>query len=237
MSMSGTGQLELYGAPLGWLWVGGIAMALATPALIRGFLRRGRGIRYESCWLTQRAPQIAIGLNLLVLVLAFEAIELVLGTGEPSFGGSIFEAARDFLPLVSLALVLPGVLAGVIAWAGLGVATFGLVFLVGGWHSLGESFSPDAEVFAHHELQTGRFFRFVMHPVYTGIFFFLLGSAILTSSLPAGLLTLGLVAPLLLRRAKYEEDLLEGRFGPAYREFAKSRRWRRLVPTFFPIGL
>ncbi len=76
-----------------------------------------------------------------------------------------------------------------------------------------------------------------MHPVYAGIVFFYVGSAVLTLSLPAGALTLGVVAPLLLRRARYEEALLEAQFGPSYREFAEARRWRRLVPTFIPFGL
>ncbi len=235
--MAGIAQLELYGAPLLWLWSASLAMAAASPVLIRGFLRRGKGIRHEKRWEIQRAPQLAIGINLFVLVLAFESIELVLGTGEPAFAESFFEAARAFLPVLSLAFVLQPPAAGLIAWLGLGVAMFGLIFLVGGWYSLGSSFSPDAEVFADHQLQTGRLFRWVMHPVYAGIVFFYVGSAVLTLSLPAGAFTLGVVAPLLLRRARYEEALLEAQFGPSYREFAEARRWRRLVPTFIPFGL
>jgi protein-S-isoprenylcysteine O-methyltransferase Ste14 len=42
--------------------------------------------------------------------------------------------------------------------------------------------------------------------------------------------------PLFLRRAKYEESLLEQEFGDAYREYATRLHWRRFVLTFIPFG-
>jgi protein-S-isoprenylcysteine O-methyltransferase Ste14 len=41
---------------------------------------------------------------------------------------------------------------------------------------------------------------------------------------------------LLIQRARYEERLLLERFGKAYEDLAVSRSWRRIVPTFIPIG-
>jgi protein-S-isoprenylcysteine O-methyltransferase Ste14 len=231
-------RLELWGAPLAWLWCFVIAGAIALPPLVRGALRWGRGVRHERRFWIQRAPQIALGLDLMLVMLAFESIELVLGTGEPSFGKAAFEAARPALPLLSLAIVAPPVLAGIVAWAGFAIALFGLVFLVWGWHALGAAFSPDAELFEGQELRTTGPFRWVMHPVYCGFVFFLTGSSILTLS-PAGILfTFAVVLPLLRRRARYEEALLEEQFGAAYRRFVEERRGRRLIPTFLtlPVG-
>ena len=45
------------------------------------------------------------------------------------------------------------------------------------------------------------------------------------------------VAPLWLRRAKYEEELLVKTFGEKYKDYAAKLKWRRLVPKFFPIGV
>jgi len=230
-------QLELYGAPRAWLWLTLGAMTLAMPALIRGFLRRGTGRRYEKRFVIQRAPQLAIGVTLFLVSAAFEAIELVLGTGEPAFGKRIFEAWRAALPLLSLALVAPPLLAGVVSWVGVVLSGVGLMFLVSGWYALGSAFSPDAEVLHGQELRQGGPFRFVMHPVYAGIVQFLFGSAVTTLSLVCALATVGMVAPLLLRRARYEEQLLMEEFGAAYLEYAERRSWRRFIPKAIPFGV
>jgi len=229
-------HLELYGAPRAWLWLTLGAITLAMPALIRGFLRRGTGRRYERRFAIQRAPQLAIGVTLFLVSAAFEAIEFVLGTGEPAFGKRVFEAWRPALPLLSLALVTPPLLAGAVSWVGVTLSGVGLIFLVAGWYALGSAFSTDAEVLAEQELRQGGPFRFVMHPVYSGIVQFLFGSAVATLSPVCALATVGMVAPLLLRRARYEERLLTEEFGAAYLEYAERMSWRRLVPKRIPFG-
>src|SRR5262245_43023652 len=134
---------ELYGAPRAWLWLTLGAITLAVPALIRGFLRRGTGRRYEKRFIIQRAPQRAIGVHSFLVGAAFEAIEFVLGTGEPAFGKRVFEAWRSALPLLSLALVTPPLLAGIVSWVGVVLSGIGLIFLVSGWYALGAAFSTD----------------------------------------------------------------------------------------------
>jgi len=228
---------ELWGAARMWLWLVLTATTIALPALFRGFLRRDTGLQYERNFWVQRAPQFAIALNLFGLSASFEAIELFLGTGEPAFGKVFFQAWAPYLPALSLALVVPAGIAGTIAWCGVVLSAFGLVFLVGGWYSLGTAFSPDAELLREHVLQQGGMFRYVMHPVYAGIIHFLLGSAVVGLSPLCGAFTVGVVAPLLLQRAKHEEALLTERFGVAYGEFARQRCWRRFVPTFVPFGI
>lgn len=230
-------QLELFGAPRAWLWVTLGGTALAVPALLRGFVRRGRGRRHEQRFWIQRAPQLAAGLNLFLVSCAFEAIEFVLGSGEPAFAPATFRAAREFLPALSFALVVPALPAGIIAWCGVALAASGMALLVSGWIALGSSFSPDAEIVAGQQLRQSGPYRFVLHPVYGGLVIFLLGSAVTALSPLCALVTVAVVAPLFLKRARYEESLLIREFGEAYLELARRLRWRRLVPAFIPFGV
>ena len=227
-------ELELFGAPRAWLWVALCGTAVAVPSLLRGFLRRGRGLRHEKRFFLQRAPQLAAGINLFLVSCSFEAIEFVLGNGEPAFAKAAFVAGRAYLPILSLALVLPPALAGVVSWCGVVLSAAGLALLVSGWLALGASFSPDAEIVHGQAIQQSGPYRFAMHPVYGGLVIFLLGSAVTALSPLSALVTLALVAPLFVRRAKYEESLLLEEFGDAYASYARRLRWRRLVPTFVP---
>ncbi len=79
--------------------------------------------------------------------------------------------------------------------------------------------------------------KFVMHPAYSGIIQSLLGASIACTSIPLALFVVGVVAPLWLNRAKYEEKILLESLGDGYREYAENMKWRRLVPKFIPIGV
>ena len=225
-------QLELGGAPLTWLWVFIVTSAIALPQLLMGLIRRGTGIRRDSSFLLQRAPQLAVGLVFSLVAVSFEVIEFALGTGEPSFGKDAFGRHAALLPIASLALVLPTSWAVALSWIGVAWTVAGCVLLVSGLYTLRKSFSTDSELLPDQELHRNGPYRFLLHPIYAGWIHFLLGSA-LTSLSPVGaVLVVVLVAPLFLHRAKYEELLLQEQFGPVFDEFAESRRWRRLIPRF-----
>ena len=229
-------DLELLGAPLAWLWLFIAVQVLVLPALVRGLLRRGSGKRHERNFSVQRAPQIAIATSLALVVVAFEAIELRLGTGEPLFGRAFFDALGSGLPLLSLALALPPGVAGAVAWVGILAVLSGTVFLVGGLYTLSGSFSTDAEVLHGHELKRAGLFRYVMHPMYSGFTQCLLGSALVSLSIPALLFTAAVTVPLLLKRARHEEALLRAEFGAQYNELEATASGRRLIPAFIPVG-
>lgn len=208
-------------AVIGLVVTGGI---LATPALYRGFKRRGKGVFYENDYLIQRAPQMATLANVVVIVFAFLAYNNLLV--EPSWQ-----------PLFTLGNVLSAPAAAFISWLGVLVLTSGLIFMVGGWYSLGECFSTDAEVMEGHKVRRNGLLKYVMHPAYSGIIQCCLGSSLAALSLPAALIAVAVVASLWLRRAKYEEKLLLESLGPDYRQYAEDLKWRRLVPPFIPIGV
>jgi protein-S-isoprenylcysteine O-methyltransferase Ste14 len=211
------------------MWLLILTAALALPPLLRGLRRRGTGVRHERSFLIQRAPQLATGLALSLAMVSFEAIEFSLGTGEPAFGRRLFERYVAFLPVASLALVLPGAWAAAVSWLGVAWSAAGSVLLVSGLYALRESFSTDSELLPDQELHRQGPYRFVLHPIYAGWVHYLLGSALTSLSPVVAVLVVVLVAPLYLGRARYEEALLRERFGRSFDEFAESRSWRRLL--------
>lgn len=202
-----------------------ISAAVATPVLTRGFIRRGTGVKYESNFLIQRAPQLAVFINVVLIVMAF------LGSNK------LVDIPFFTSPLMTLTEREPNGALAIVSWLGVALMASGMVFMIGGWHSLGECFSTDAEVLNNQTVRTDGMLKFVMHPVYSGIIQGVLGAALAATSPAATLMLLGVTAPLWLNRAKYEEKLLTETLGEKYKEYAENLRWRRLVPRIFPIGV
>jgi len=200
-----------------------IGIAAATPVLWKGFSRRGKGKIYEHNFRIQRAPQLASLLTVLIIAPAFFCYDGIL--------------QLEIAPFLTQAFFLPESVQEIIAWVGIAIFLSGLIFMIGGWYSLGESFSTDAEVLHGQTIRKDGLLGVVMHPAYSGIIQSLLGSSIACLSLPAVLLTVLLVAPLWLNRAKYEEQLLIKTFGDQYKQYAEELKWRRLVPVFIPLGV
>jgi protein-S-isoprenylcysteine O-methyltransferase Ste14 len=198
---------------------------VATPVLFRGFVRRGTGVKYERNFLIQRAPQLATLVNVLLLVVAYLDYNSLLD----KFGFS--------LPFMTLTAGDPQGFSAMIAWLGIGILISGMVFMIGGWYSLGDCFTTDAEVLDGHTVRSDGLLKLVMHPAYSGIIQSLFGAGLAATSMPCALFTIFVVAPLWLARAKYEERLLIESLGQSYREYAENMHWRRLIPRIFPIGV
>jgi len=196
-------------------YAGLLALVASLPIAVQGVRRRGTGATHESLFWVQRAPQIAVLLNIVLIVAAFEL--------SPDGVGNLFA----HLPLAA---------SGLVAWCGVALYLSGLIFVVGGWYSLGENFSTDAELLAGQSVTNRGLYRFVLHPVYSGVGQALFGAGLASGALIAIFFTALLVVPLGYRRARYEESLLIGRFGEQYRRYAESVGWRRLVPKFVPFG-
>jgi protein-S-isoprenylcysteine O-methyltransferase Ste14 len=202
-----------------------IGAIIATPVLIKGFKRRGTGIKYERKFLIQRAPQLAALFNVCLIVLGFL-----------TYLGPL-EAIPGAIPFLALTSGRPHGVCALISWFGVAILLTGMVFMVGGWYSLGECLSTDAEVLHGQSVRTTGLLKFVMHPIYSGIIQCLVGASLAATSFLSVFVSLVLVAPLWLMRAKYEEKMLTETLGPTYQKYAESVGWRRLVPKFFPIGL
>jgi protein-S-isoprenylcysteine O-methyltransferase Ste14 len=197
---------------------------LSTPVLYKGFSRRGKGVVYEQDYSIQRAPQMATLANVVVIFFAFMAANNLIIPAEMQ-------------PLLTLATVMPPEVSQVVSWFGVLLFMSGLVFMIGGWYSLGDMFTTDAEVLEGQTVRKNGLLKYVMHPAYSGIIQSCLGTSLAAVSLPAALIAVALVAPLWLRRAKYEEKILIESLGPEYKQYGEEMKWRRLVPRFIPIGV
>ncbi len=198
---------------------------IATPILIKGFKQRGTGI-YEPNFFIQRAPQLLSLANVVLIVFAFLFyVQLI----PAEFGG--------IERLIVLTSGNPHGFAAAISWLGVVLLLSGMFFMVGGWYNLGEYFSTDSEVLYGQGVRKTGLYEYVMHPIYSGIIQCLVGASLAATSMIALAFALLVVAPLWLRRARYEEEILVKNLGTGYKEYAEEMKWRRLVPKVFPFGV
>jgi len=121
------------------------------------------------------------------------------GTGAPWLTRAIFPDN----PVLMLVCVL--------------VTILGLLFAVWARMALGSNWSGTVTIKANHQLIRRGPYRFIRHPIYTGMLAALLGTAI-TERLVTGLLGFVVVAFALYQKARREESFLSQEFGDAFME-------------------
>ena len=104
----------------------------------------------------------------------------------------------------------------------------GVAFALWAIAALGRHYDLVPEVHQDHELVRAGPFRFVRHPVYTGLAIHFAGACLATGNLLLIAGTLLVTYPAFYVRARAEERLLRDRFGAAYDDYA--RRVGMLVP-------
>ena len=132
--------------------------------------------------------------------------------------------------LIAVIVILPGrqdwPLPRVLAVACLVAVVVGGLIMVVGATALGRGLTAAPLPNAHAELRTGGLYRFVRHPIYTGLLL-VMGALTVASGSALRLFVLGLLVVLLARKARWEETRLAARF-PRYTEYAA--RTPRFVP-------
>jgi protein-S-isoprenylcysteine O-methyltransferase Ste14 len=125
----------------------------------------------------------------------------------------VWPAARgSWLALRFLPYTLSGFFLGfILAMAGLCLSVLARVWLGGNW-------SGTVTLKQDHELIRAGPYRWVRHPIYTGLLLGLLGSAIATGQW-RGLLALALIAIAFLRKISTEERFLTEQFGATYTRY------------------
>ena len=114
-----------------------------------------------------------------------------------------------------------------LVWLGAALTAAGLLFCVWARRLLGRNWSGMVTLKEGHELITSGPYRWVRHPIYTGLLLGFAGSAIARGEW-RGVLALLIVAAALWRKLKVEEQGMRQIFGDAYDAY--SRRVAALIP-------
>ena len=115
----------------------------------------------------------------------------------------------------------------VVKVTGLGVAAFGVSFSIWARRQLGANWSGVPSLKKGHTLITSGPYSFVRHPIYTGLLFGVIGSALVLGTL-ASLIVISLTIIMVLIRIPQEEGLMKGEFGDAYIDYQK--RAKAIIP-------
>ena len=181
----------------------------------------------------------------LVSVVFVGAGVLFLGAAQVARGRAIAQRGESIRVATGIAQWLPYFLwvPYVVAWARLGPEVdvgdvpraLGLALCVGGvgvslWAiaMLGRHYDLVLEIHAGHEIVRRGPFAFVRHPVYTGLAIHFIGACLATGNLLLFAGTLLVTLPTFWIRARVEEQLLRGEFGPEYDRYARD------VPMLLP---
>jgi protein-S-isoprenylcysteine O-methyltransferase Ste14 len=148
--------------------------------------------------------------------------------------------AGHIVPLVFAALLLSlptlprGFLCGKILppdmplfFSGVAVVAAGLAFSVWARMHLGRNWSGTVTLKQDHELIRGGPYRYVRHPIYTGLLLAFIGCAIARDEW-RGVLAIAIMCAALWRKLKLEERWMTEQFGDAYRRFCAE------VPALIP---
>jgi protein-S-isoprenylcysteine O-methyltransferase Ste14 len=136
-------------------------------------------------------------------------------------------AARAPLPLLNdrfapLA-IWPAALGAALTFAGLAFSVWARFVIAGNWSSY-------VELKRGHELIVEGPYRWVRHPIYTGLLLAFIGSALAVGEW-RGVLAVAIAAASFWRKLRLEEALMRGQFGETYARYAAS------VPALIPFVL
>ncbi len=104
---------------------------------------------------------------------------------------------------------------------GVGVTAAGLLFAVWARLHLGGNWSGTVTMKVGHELIRSGPYRWVRHPIYSGLFLAVLGTALERRQV-RGIIALALIYAGFLRKIRREEQFMNTLFGPDYREYKRA---------------
>ena len=113
-------------------------------------------------------------------------------------------------------------------WIGTAVLLGGLLLAVAARRHLGGNWSGTVTLKQDHTLTRSGPYRFVRHPIYTGILLGIIGSGVIALGEWRGLIALALITASFLRKIRIEEQYMLEQFGDAYAQYR--REVAALVP-------
>ena len=108
-------------------------------------------------------------------------------------------------------------------FAGLALLVFGVYWAFWARATLGANWSGRVTIKEDHELVTGGPYRFVRHPIYTGVLFAFTGTA-LALGYVGNLFALGIMLAIFIFKMRMEERVLEGHFGTKYADYRRGTK-------------
>ncbi|HUA78797.1 MAG TPA: isoprenylcysteine carboxylmethyltransferase family protein [Dyella sp.] len=139
---------------------------------------------------------------------------LLLGPGE-WFGHSALR--EQFVPHTTLVYAL-----------GLALVVLGAALAIVSRMMLGRNWSASVQLKQEHELITVGPYRFIRHPIYTGLLILFLGDAVMVGDW-RGLLAVAIVFVSFWRKLRLEEAWLAAHFGEPYQHY--QARTKALIPA------
>jgi protein-S-isoprenylcysteine O-methyltransferase Ste14 len=112
-------------------------------------------------------------------------------------------------------------------WMGVGLGVLSLPLLIWVHHTLGRHWSTNLQLKQNHTLITEGLYRWVRHPMYTALFGFFVGLALISASWLIVVLVVAAVLVLYARIDK-EETMMIDQFGDEYRAYMQ--RTGRFLP-------
>jgi protein-S-isoprenylcysteine O-methyltransferase Ste14 len=113
-------------------------------------------------------------------------------------------------------------------WIGTVVLLAGLLFTIAARRHLGGNWSGAVTLKQDHTLIRSGPYRFVRHPIYTGLLLAIFGSGVIALGEWRGLVALALVTVAFLRKIQIEERFMQEQFGDGY------TRYRQEVAALIP---
>ena len=113
---------------------------------------------------------------------------------------------------------------------GIGLTILGLIIAIAARKTLADNWSSNVELKKNHKLITEGVYKYVRHPIYTGITFMGLGAIVVDESIIVTIFFIGMVA-FLIYKMKKEETLLLKHFPKEYPTYMKQTK--ALIPFIY----
>ena len=127
-------------------------------------------------------------------------------------------------------IAIPGIISPVLLTIGTTLNVIGLIIAITARRTLADNWSGDIEIKKDHKLITTGIYKYVRHPIYTGVIAMALGTILLIMSINA-FIFFGIISALMIFKLKQEEKLLTKYFPKEYPEYKK--RTKGLIPFIY----
>ncbi|MET3683866.1 protein-S-isoprenylcysteine O-methyltransferase Ste14 [Alkalibacillus flavidus] len=118
-----------------------------------------------------------------------------------------------------------------VSWVGLLLLSLGITLRYWGIQALGKQFTRHVYVDENDTLVSHGPFRYLRHPLYTGLTCIVIGFSLINLSILGLIIVVTIFIPAIIHRMQLEENMLKASFGPTYEQWMQQRA--RLIPFIY----